>query len=114
MDYNEDKTKCLVCHEQDHPFKPADHLTGWNKDHGPTAQLNKEACIHCHQNSYCTDCHEGDNLDRLTHPLNYKNNHGIDAARIRITVLPAIRKALSVLSVISVKWSCREINAYAN
>jgi hypothetical protein len=79
MDVNEDKTKCLVCHEQDHPSKPADHLTGWNKDHGPIAQLNKESCVHCHQNSYCTDCHEGDNLDRQIHPLNYKNNHGIDA-----------------------------------
>ncbi len=79
VDFNEDKTKCLVCHEQDHPFKPADHRVGWSKDHGPTAQLNKEACAHCHQNTYCIVCHEGDNLDRITHSLNYKNNHGIDA-----------------------------------
>jgi hypothetical protein len=25
------------------------------------------------------ECHEGDNLDRQAHPLNYRNNHGIDA-----------------------------------
>jgi Cytochrome c7 and related cytochrome c len=78
------ESKCRECHgkadyNEGHPLKPANHRVGWSKDHGPTAQLNKEACVVCHQNSYCTDCHEGDNLDRLTHPLNYKNNHGIDA-----------------------------------
>jgi hypothetical protein len=79
FDYNEDRTACLLCHETDHAFKPADHQTAWKKDHGKIAQFDKQACGHCHQNSYCIVCHEGDNLDRLSHPLNYLHNHGIDA-----------------------------------
>jgi hypothetical protein len=79
VDYNEDKSSCLGCHEQNHTFKPADHTRIWKKDHGLVAQLNTDACGHCHQNSYCIQCHEGDNLDRLAHPLNYKTLHGIDA-----------------------------------
>jgi len=78
-DFNENKTGCLVCHEKNHPFKPADHFSAWKKNHGVTAEINKEACAHCHENTYCIVCHEGDNLDRLTHPLNYKFNHGLDA-----------------------------------
>jgi hypothetical protein len=78
-DFYENKTGCLLCHEPGHTFKPADHDPAWQKNHGVAAQLDKSACSHCHQNSYCILCHEGDNLDRLAHPLNYKLNHGLDA-----------------------------------
>ncbi len=33
----------------------------------------------CHQQSFCQDCHEGDNLDRLTHPHNFEFTHALAA-----------------------------------
>lgn len=36
-------------------------------------------CATCHTRQFCQDCHEGDNLDRLTHPLNYEVTHALEA-----------------------------------
>jgi len=76
-DFREDNTKCQTCHGKDFSFKPADHNALWLKNHGVMSEVNENSCSHCHQNNYCTACHEGDNLDRLAHPLNFRNNHGI-------------------------------------
>jgi predicted CXXCH cytochrome family protein len=78
-DYNEEKERCLQCHEQDFHFIPADHTNMWKKNHGLVSQIDENSCSHCHQNTYCVMCHEGDNLDRMAHPLNYRNSHGIHA-----------------------------------
>ena len=42
-------------------------------------EIKEKTCSHCHSNFYCLRCHEGDNLDREAHPLNFRNNHGIEA-----------------------------------
>lgn len=78
-DFVEEKERCLQCHESDFKFIPSDHTKIWQKNHGLLSQINENACSHCHQNNYCVMCHEGDNLDRLAHPLNYRNSHGIQA-----------------------------------
>jgi hypothetical protein len=79
VDYSEEQQKCLVCHDASMDFSPADHEVNWKKDHGPYAQFAEQTCSHCHQQNYCQNCHQGDNLDREVHPLNFRNNHGIIA-----------------------------------
>ena len=78
-DFYEEKGLCLTCHSNEFNFVPETHSLLWKKNHGPAWQLQDNSCSHCHQQSYCLDCHQGDNLDRLSHPLNYVFNHGIDA-----------------------------------
>jgi len=78
-DVVESKVKCLSCHEASLNFLPASHQLNWRKDHGQIQQLSVESCDHCHQQNYCADCHEGDNLDRQVHPLNYRFTHGLMA-----------------------------------
>lgn len=79
-DYAEEKELCLQCHQADFNFVPDDHGIGWMAAHGIEAEIATAAsCNHCHQESYCISCHEGDNLDRQVHPLNYRYHHGIDA-----------------------------------
>jgi hypothetical protein len=79
FDFVEEKLYCLTCHNKDLEFKPASHSLTWRKSHGPQGQLDEQSCNHCHNNNYCTNCHQGDNLDRQSHPLNFKFNHGIQA-----------------------------------
>jgi nitrate/TMAO reductase-like tetraheme cytochrome c subunit len=78
-DYTEQKEVCYTCHSKDMGFRPQNHLANWKKDHGVSWQIQQKDCRHCHSNDFCMECHEGDNLDRLAHPLNYRHNHGIDA-----------------------------------
>ncbi len=78
-DYGENKAQCLTCHEANMNFTPVTHRLNWVKDHGIVQQQDENSCSHCHKNSYCTNCHEGDNLDRKTHPLNYRFTHGLAA-----------------------------------
>lgn len=78
-DFKEDEKQCLSCHGYDFAFKPADHTINWNKDHGVSWQIKSNSCSHCHSNNYCISCHQGDNLDRDIHPLNYRTTHGIEA-----------------------------------
>ena len=78
-DLREENTKCITCHGEDFEFKPMNHNISWNKDHGINWQIQENSCTHCHSQSYCQDCHQGDNLDRQIHPLNYRMSHGLDA-----------------------------------
>jgi hypothetical protein len=79
VDYAENKAMCVQCHSATMSFKPVTHNGGWRDHHGFVSQMDDQSCRHCHQQSYCLECHEGDNLDHETHPLNYKLTHGLDA-----------------------------------
>ena len=78
-DFTDEKTQCMACHGKEFDFKPANHTVAWGKDHGISWEIESNSCSHCHSRSYCIDCHQGFNLDRVIHPLNYRNSHGIDA-----------------------------------
>ncbi len=76
---------CQTCHQPGDNLKPKSHGQGFIHEHAllatttmqdPTTQLN---CTSCHSDNYCQDCHEGDNLTRRTHPLNYEYTHSFDA-----------------------------------
>lgn len=75
-DYAENKQMCLTCHDTKTNFIPSTHSVNWQNDHGLSQQTGTENCSHCHQVSYCQNCHEGDNLANEVHPLNFKLTHG--------------------------------------
>lgn len=80
FDYAADKAECIICHaEQNFNFVPVSHSMNWNKNHGVVEMSDISTCSHCHQSSYCIECHQGDNLENQVHPLNFVNNHGIQA-----------------------------------
>ena len=76
-DVAQNRKQCLTCHKRNMNFIPVTHRVNWTKDHGVVEQMNAGSCTHCHQKSYCINCHEGDNLDHKVHPLNFKMTHGL-------------------------------------
>jgi len=80
-DVAEQKDDCYQCHNLEMVLMPANHTVGWKNGHGMTVHMETAAsCGHCHNTeTYCTNCHQGDNLDATVHPLNYRKTHGIRA-----------------------------------
>lgn len=74
---------CYVCHGMGEELAPADHRLDWRQAHGLADHVEADQCAMCHTGKQCLDCHDGDNLDRQVHPLNYVNNHAIDAKNKR-------------------------------
>jgi hypothetical protein len=74
----ERESYCLDCHNAGEKLAPMDHQLDWKQAHGLSSQLENN-CDMCHAESQCLACHTGDNLNREVHPLNYVNNHAIDA-----------------------------------
>ena len=79
LDYSENSKNCLICHQSDMSFIPTTHIVNWKKDHGLVGQFDSNSCNHCHQQFYCQNCHQGENLDQEVHPLNFRTVHGIMA-----------------------------------
>lgn len=77
--------ECYGCHKPSDRLKPLTHGTNFLHQHGDLARTSLEVlpdtktCNLCHSKNYCQECHEGDNLDRLSHPLNYAFTHSLDA-----------------------------------
>ncbi|MFZ0390111.1 MAG: hypothetical protein WAN36_06590, partial [Calditrichia bacterium] len=77
--------ECQTCHLPDEDLMPENHGPDFRHFHGNLAELPKQDapteqnCQLCHQTSFCQECHEGENLDRFTHPLNYEFTHSLDA-----------------------------------
>ncbi len=77
--------ECSTCHLPGEQLKPLTHGPDFLHNHSDLARLGQPAvqssqnCTMCHQTRFCQNCHEGDNLDRTTHPLNYAYTHSLDA-----------------------------------
>lgn len=76
--------ECSTCHAPEEDLVPLSHGPDFLHAHSDIARTNApvngdKTCQTCHQVSECQDCHEGDNLDRLSHPLNYEYTHALDA-----------------------------------
>lgn len=76
---------CGTCHTPLEDLVPVSHRPDFTHRHSDLARLaanqisgNKD-CASCHQPQFCQDCHEGDNLDRFTHPLNFEFTHSLEA-----------------------------------
>jgi len=88
MDCHQNKfaeNNCLTCHTADEQLKPADHNLTFMHTHGDlsrneimTVSVDKN-CTTCHTKQYCQDCHEGENIDRAIHPLNFEFTHAMTA-----------------------------------
>ncbi len=78
-------TTCQTCHTPQENLVPTNHGPNFLHVHGDLASLPKqnvrtiENCGLCHATNFCEKCHEGDNLDRTSHPLNYAFTHSLDA-----------------------------------
>lgn len=76
---------CESCHMAEDNLKPSSHKPNFIHAHSDLARndmaeiSNDMTCKTCHQPSYCQNCHEGDNLDRKTHTLNYQFTHALQA-----------------------------------
>lgn len=76
--------ECTLCHGPDEDLTPISHSPDFIRAHSDLARTGApldgdKTCQTCHDTNYCQDCHEGDNLDRFTHPLNYAFTHALDA-----------------------------------
>jgi nitrate/TMAO reductase-like tetraheme cytochrome c subunit len=59
---------CFVCHVKDIDLKPETHKTGtWTKQHGKAAMADRQQCVMCHKQDFCTGCH---GLE-MPHPLGW-------------------------------------------
>ncbi len=78
------EVSCQECHSQ-RRVMPSTHGPDFIHSHAEQARTSEAAmrasqsCNTCHKNNFCQNCHEGDNLDRTTHPLNYAFTHSLDA-----------------------------------
>lgn len=76
---------CESCHLPEEELKPESHTINFIHTHSDLARMNETKtsggfnCQTCHSKNYCQDCHEGENLDRRTHPLNFEFNHALAA-----------------------------------
>jgi len=76
--------ECNLCHTPSEPLVPLSHGPDFIRAHSDIARTNApvngdKTCQTCHDVNFCQDCHEGDNLDRFSHPLNYAFTHALDA-----------------------------------
>jgi len=77
--------ECESCHMPEDELRPPSHTPDFVHAHSDLARNNAHetfssfTCQTCHDDNFCQDCHQGDNLDRLTHPLNYDVTHALDA-----------------------------------
>lgn len=77
--------ECSACHLPEEDLKPASHTINFAHSHSDLAKngVNEMSsgmgCVNCHQQSFCQECHEGENLDQTTHPLNYAFTHALEA-----------------------------------
>lgn len=88
MDCHQTQTvanECLTCHTPEERLKPLNHDLAFLKTHGNIASnsafsvhLQKD-CATCHKTQFCQDCHEGENIDRFVHPLNFEFTHALSA-----------------------------------
>lgn len=74
---------CQTCHNADERIKPLNHDLAFMKTHGNIASnfvptMGKD-CATCHKTDFCQDCHEGENIDRFAHPLNFEFTHALTA-----------------------------------
>lgn len=63
-------------------LKPSSHHPGYLHDHQFAARLEGGTCRECHPSQdFCSDCHEGTNLDVLVHDRNWEHTHPVEARK---------------------------------
>ncbi|MBD3273736.1 MAG: hypothetical protein GF372_00395 [Candidatus Marinimicrobia bacterium] len=71
---------CYMCHTSEERLLPKTHTSTWNNYHGLKVSTGTEDCASCHvSESFCQDCHFGDNVVQQSHPVNWELTHGLEA-----------------------------------
>jgi len=71
---------CRMCHGPEERLEPKTHTASWQNFHGLPASKDRQECETCHvRESFCQDCHFGDNVVNQTHPVNWEFSHGLEA-----------------------------------
>lgn len=68
---------CVKCHTESDELRPADHTNLWLANHGRFSESKSGNCMSCHTESYCMDCHKGENLANQSHPPQFIMTHSI-------------------------------------
>lgn len=72
--------KCLDCHADIRPIRPANHRAGWESSHGPRIAQAEVDCSSCHSSRFCVKCHmRRDEADRSFHTGSALLSHPIEA-----------------------------------
>jgi hypothetical protein len=73
--------ECTLCHSRPAEMSLLVHPPDWEHAHRfASNDGGGQNCMPCHHTeSFCSDCHAGDNLVETVHDLNYRFNHGLDA-----------------------------------
>jgi hypothetical protein len=76
---------CQTCHNADENLMPASHTPNFVHTHSDLAKSGAKEmsmdmnCSTCHSDNFCQECHEGENLDNTTHPMNFAFTHALQA-----------------------------------
>ena len=73
----EEITGCYKCHSNEETLKPADHNELWAANHGIFSESGAVKCATCHSQSFCTECHLGENLLNTSHPPQFILTHSM-------------------------------------
>jgi hypothetical protein len=75
--------RCGLCHKHVDFIITQQHPDGWLREHSLVVSRPDEPCgMSCHTDeSFCVECHIGDNLAQKTHPLGWVRVHGQQARR---------------------------------
>ncbi len=77
-DLSENIQDCCVCHTKDEQLEPESHTELWQVSHGSFGEsMGVDNCQTCHTESYCQDCHAGENLFNEAHPADFILTHSI-------------------------------------
>ena len=55
------------------------HWPGFVTAHGSIAATGQMTCSNCHQQSFCTSCHDGESRTQHFHPANFLARHAVEA-----------------------------------
>ncbi|MCK5075026.1 MAG: cytochrome c3 family protein, partial [Calditrichia bacterium] len=70
--------QCNACHAPDEQLRPVSHRGDFMHIHGQSAKTGNMdvsvnmSCSSCHSDNYCQNCHEGENVEKNIHPLNFE------------------------------------------
>lgn len=71
---------CKLCHSRPAEMSQMVHPPDWQHGHKFDAGVNSKNCMPCHQSeTFCSDCHAGENILGNVHDLNFRFNHGLEA-----------------------------------
>ncbi len=75
--------KCADCHTGlgSPGLVPRSHDKQWFLAHGQEGALDQTYCSNCHGQSFCQECHQGDNIEPKPHRRNWRYTHSIAARK---------------------------------